>query len=227
MTAIDYTVIRSRRRSLELRLYPDRRIEVRVPMRTSMADIDAFLASKARWLQRRLDGMTASLPPAPPPGYQQGDSHLFMGKRYPLLLVPARRALTTLQQGQLTLLTPEPDDSARVADQLGRWYRRQADAVFSNMIDRHFPFFAERGHLRPALRVRSMRSRWGSLSSRGYINLNLELIKTPAAAIEYVVVHELCHLEHMNHGAGFRDLLTRRLPDWQQRKRDLNLSPLI
>jgi predicted metal-dependent hydrolase len=227
VTAIDYTVIRSHRRSLELRLYPDRRIEVRVPLRTSMADIEAFLASKARWLQRRLDDMAITKPESAPPGYRQGDAHLFMGQRYPLALVSARRSLTTLQQGQLTLLTPEPDNPARVAEQLGRWYRRQADAVFSTMIDRHFPYFAERGHERPALRVRSMKSRWGSLSSRGYINLNLELIKTPATAIEYVVVHELCHLEHMNHGAGFRDLLSRRLPDWQQRKRDLNLSPLI
>lgn len=72
-----------------------------------------------------------------------------------------------------------------------------------------------------------MKSRWGSLSSRGYINLNLELIKTPLPCIEYVVLHELCHLEHMNHGPGFRRLLSQCLPDWQQRRQQLNLAPLF
>ena len=226
MKPTDYTIIRSRRRSLELRLYPDRRIEVRVPLRTSDHDISAFIASKSAWLQRRL----STLPePETKPAltYRQGEKHLFLGERYPLSLNLARRSMTALTDGCIKMQLPAPDDEQRVALQLSRWYRAQAERVFNRIIDQHFPFFAERGHHRPSLRIRSMKSRWGSLSSRGYINLNAELIKTPLASIEYVVIHELCHLEHMNHGAGFRRLLSQRLPDWEQRKRELNLSPLI
>lgn len=226
MKPTDYTIIRSRRRSLELRLYPDRRIEVRVPLRTSEHDISAFIASKSAWLQRRL----SALPEAenkPALKYCQGEAHLFLGERYPLSLNAARRSSTALTDGCIEMLLPAPEDEQRVALQLSRWYRAQAERVFSQIIDQHFAFFAERGHHRPALRIRSMKSRWGSLSSRGYINLNAELIKTGLACIEYVVVHELCHLEHMNHGPGFRRLLSQRLPDWQLRKSELNLSPLI
>jgi predicted metal-dependent hydrolase len=222
----DYTIIRSRRRSLELRLYPDRRIEVRVPLRTSEHDISAFIASKSAWLQRRLSALPE--PESKPTlKYRQGEAHLFLGERYPLSLNPARRSATALANDRIEMLLPVPDDERRVALQLSRWYRAQAETVFNRIIDQHFPFFAERGHSRPSLRIRTMKSRWGSLSSRGFINLNAELIKTGLACIEYVVVHELCHLEHMNHGPGFRRLLSQRLPDWERRKRELNLSPLI
>ena len=225
MKATDYTVIRSRRRSLELRLYPDRRIEVRVPLRTSEREIGDFIASKSAWLQSRLQGLEQR-PAIAPLQYCHGEHHLYLGQRYPLSLSRATRPHTALQQGSLCLLTPQPDSPARVASQLDRWYRQQADALFNQLIDRHFPFFAERGHQRPQLRIRQMKSRWGSLSSRGFINLNLELIKTPLPGVEYVVIHELCHLEHMNHGAGFHALLTQCLPDWQARKRELNCTPL-
>lgn len=225
MNTADYTVIRSRRRSLELRLYPDHRIEVRVPLRTSDSDILAFVASKSAWLQRRLSTLPA---PAERPllRYCQHEEHLFLGLRYPLSLNRSRRSATALSGERIEMLLPAPDDAQRVAAQLSRWYRAEAESVFNRMIDQHFAFFAERGHARPQLRVRTMKSRWGSLSSRGYINLNAELIKTPLRAIEYVVVHELCHLEHMNHGPGFRRLLSQRLPDWQERKRELNRLPL-
>lgn len=226
MKPTDYTIIRSRRRSLELRLYPDRRIEVRVPLRASEYEISTFIASKSAWLQRRLSALPEQ-ECKPTLKYCHGEAHLFLGERYPLSLNPARRSATVLANDRIEMLLPAPEDERRVALQLSRWYRAQAETVFNRIIDQHFPFFAERGHSRPSLRIRTMKSRWGSLSSRGFINLNAELIKTGLTCIEYVVVHELCHLEHMNHGPGFRRLLSQRLPDWERRKRELNLSPLI
>ncbi|MCC1496158.1 SprT family zinc-dependent metalloprotease [Alcanivorax sp. 1008] len=225
MKTTDYTVIRSRRRSLELRLYPDSRIEVRVPLRASAREVEDFIASKSAWLQARLRGQQLR-PPRIPLQYRHGEEHLFLGQHYPLSLARAARPATALQQGSLCLLAPEPDNPERIARQLERWYRQQADGVFNRLIDHHFPFFAVRGHIRPQLRIRSMKSRWGSLSSLGYINLNLELIKTPLHSIEYVVIHELCHLEHMNHGPAFQALMSQCLPDWRRRKRELNEMPL-
>ena len=110
---------------------------------------------------------------------------------------------------------------------LDTWYREQARRHFNTEIDRQFPFFADRGHARPLLRVKRMKSRWGSLSSRGYINLNLALIQLPRPCLEYVVTHELCHLEHMNHGPGFQRLMDQRLPDWRARKALLNRLPVL
>lgn len=216
-------VIRSRRRSMELRLYPDRRIEIRAPLHSSEQALRAFVDSKQHWLQRRLAALPAA---AVAPGYAAGERHLYLGERYPLAFCSGPTAVA-IEQQQLVVSAPRLPDSEQVAAALTSWYRQQAKHCFAALIDQHFPFFAARGHSRPQLRIRAMRSRWGSLSSRGNINLNLHLIRTPLPCIEYVVVHELCHLEQMNHGLAFRALMSERLADWQNRKQQLNLSPLI
>lgn len=73
----------------------------------------------------------------------------------------------------------------------------------------------------PQLRVKNMRTRWGSLSSRGYINLNMKLMHLPEHLIEMVVVHELCHSHHLHHGQAFYQLMAQHMPDYQQREREL------
>ncbi len=74
-----------------------------------------------------------------------------------------------------------------------RWLRQQATPLFADSIERQFGWFAGQGNARPVLRVKKMRTRWGSLSAKGYINLNMALLHYPPAALDYVVMHELCH----------------------------------
>jgi predicted metal-dependent hydrolase len=73
----------------------------------------------------------------------------------------------------------------------------------------------------PELRIRKMRSRWGSCSRRAEITLNLELIRMPLDCIDYVITHELCHLVEFNHSARFYELQSRFFPDWKERRRQL------
>ncbi|MEY1660639.1 M48 family metallopeptidase [Isoalcanivorax beigongshangi] len=220
-----YRVIRSGRRTLELRLTADGEVEVRAPWRVPDAEIAAFVASRGDWLRRarqRLATRQAPLELA----LETGAVHPFRGKPLVLELDCAPRASVQLEDGRLLIRAPDLS-AAPVAALLQGWYRQQARHYYDAEIDRHFPWFAERGHARPVLRVKQMRSRWGSLSARGYINLSLTLIQLPAECLEYVVVHELCHLEHMNHGPGFYRLMTARLPDWQPRRHLLNHLPRI
>lgn len=219
---LDYQLIRSRRRSLELRVYPDRRLEVRAPLRTRQRDIDAFVAGRRDWIERKLATMP---PPSPPPDFGAGSRHLFLGERRPLQLESGRHRVR-FDDGLIHVRTADIHCPDGVARALERGYREAAKGHFEALIDRHFPWFDERGHRRPTLRVKKMKTRWGSLSQRGYINLNLQLIKTPPACVEYVVVHELCHLEEANHGPRFHALMDRHLPDWRERRRRLNGAPL-
>jgi len=78
----------------------------------------------------------------------------------------------------------------------------------------------------PEVKLRRMPARWGSYSRPGTILLNPELVKAPLYCIEYVIMHELCHLKHPNHGRGFYRLLTRCMPDWERRKGRLELAIL-
>jgi predicted metal-dependent hydrolase len=218
-----YRVVRSKRKTLELRLHADQSLEVRAPWRIRDADIRAFVASRRDWIERRLQTMPA---PAPAPGLVDGAQHLFLGERLPLRIRTARRNSVHFRDDAIEIRMPEPHSEERVGRALEDGYRRQARSRFAGWIDLHFPAFRARGHDRPRLRVKKMKTRWGSLSTRGYINLNLALMKVSPACAEYVVVHELCHLEEANHGPGFQRLMDLHLPDWRARRDELNQAPL-
>ncbi len=118
--------------------------------------------------------------------------------------------------------------------------RAEAAALFATVVNERFAPFAARGHLPPRLTVRLMRTRWGSLSFRrpsrlrrwlrprpaepARMTLNLVLVRAPRECLEYVVVHELCHLEHHGHGREFYALMTALLPDWRERRQRLNAA---
>jgi hypothetical protein len=93
-----------------------------------------------------------------------------------------------------------------------------------DVLDEFLPRF--KGCQRPRLIVRAMQSRWGSLSQGGTMTLNANLVRAPRACIEYVVVHELCHLKHRDHAASFFRLLGRVMPDWEKRKQRLETALL-
>lgn len=219
MTALSYQLVRSKRRSFELRVHSNRpaaeRVEVRAPLRASRADIDAFFQSRQGWLTRTLQKMETQTP-APTWRCEEGAPLLLLGQSLRLHLRAGKKDVRG--DGDKLCLSLPNADHERYLLLLQAWYRQQARVIFSRYIDHHFPRFAAQGYARPELRIKRMQSRWGSLSSRGYINLNLALLQYAPECIEYVVVHELCHLVHMNHGASFKALQTEVLPDWQARK---------
>ena len=137
-------------------------------------------------------------------------------------------------------LSSDSLDSAAVIAALARndrGLRAEAAALFAAVVNERFAPFAARGHLPPRLTVRLMRTRWGSLSTRrmgrirrwfgerptepARMTLNLVLVRAPRECLEYVVVHELCHLEHHGHGPGFYSLMAELMPDWRERKQRL------
>lgn len=216
----DLELVRSRRRTLELRVFPDGRAQVRAPMRMALRDIEAFVRERREWLRKKLEAVAAR-PQYPAPRYEDGASHWLLGRQVPLRVTHARRRRVILD-GEGLHITSDCDQPQTLERLLDNWYRAQARVLFEQLIDRHFPFFQQRGYRRPVLSIRKMRSRWGSLSSRGGMSLNLLLVKAPLPLVEYVVIHELCHLEHQDHGPGFKALMDRLLPDWKARRQSLN-----
>jgi predicted metal-dependent hydrolase len=210
---------------LELQVFPDGRIRLRVPLRTSQKEIREFVESHRGWLSERLIENDRR-PKAKTLNYQHGEEHLVLGRRVPLLLENASRKSVSLSDSGLVV-----SGSSLTADQvqgvLENWYRSQARVWYQELIDKHMPWFQQRGHKAPKLHIKKMKSRWGSLSMKGNMSLNLELVKTPLVCIEYVVVHELCHLEQQNHGPKFKSLMDLHLPDWRERKKKLDVSPLV
>lgn len=108
-----------------------------------------------------------------------------------------------------------------------QYSKEECMAVFSPLLAQLYPRIKPYGAALPRLRVRKMVSRWGSCQTvRGIITLNTLLLAAPQACIEYVIMHELCHLLQPNHSQKFYALLSRLMPDWQERKKLLNQTPI-
>ena len=97
--------------------------------------------------------------------------------------------------------------------------------IFSEILREYYPLFQKYGVKEPILRIRSMETRWGTCSmSRGVVTLNKQLLEAPRSCIEYVVMHELCHFIHPNHSKQFYAFLSMLMPDWKERREQLNKS---
>lgn len=215
---LEYELIRSRRRSLEVRVRVDGSVQVRAPLKLAAYRVEAFVDSRRDWIRDQQQRMASR----PRVRWRDGDHCACLGESLTLRLGVAGKARVRRHGHQLHVNVPEPDDEAAVSHAVHEWWRGQARTVFQDSIERQFHWFADRGHRLPVLRVKKMRTRWGSLSRRGYINLSLALMQYPPAVIDYVVMHELCHLEHMHHGPAFHALMDCRMPDWPARKQQLD-----
>ena len=221
---IRYEVRRSlRRRTLSIEVQPDSRIVVRVPERCAAAAVSSWVRSRAQWIERQLERFRRHGPAARPYRYVNGESHRYLGCPYPLKVTQGRPEGVALADGQLVLsLTDGGPDPAAVSALLRAWYFERAAEVYRVILEeRHAAFFAQRGHPLPALVVKTMKRRWGSMSTRGRMALSVDLIRTPRRCVELVVAHELCHLEQQNHGPRFYRLLEQSLPDWRERRAEL------
>ena len=114
------------------------------------------------------------------------------------------------------------EEGERVRGLLEDWYRTHAKRVFAHRLEGCLESTRSLGlETVPNLVIRKMAKRWGSCTRAGNILLNLDLVKVPVHCIDYVIVHELCHLKVHNHGREFYRLLARCLPDWEARKKRL------
>lgn len=193
---------------------------VRAPKRASRAVIDGFLDSKADWIRRQIDIRKQRM--AAPLEYRDGELHYWLGDQLPLHILPGavRSPEITLQEGRIRIVTRNTDpDTIKAA--LLKWYRRQANSFFNNRLEaiaRDIPWLAEM----PDLKLRLMRTQWGSCSVKRVITLNPHLIKAPPVCIDQVIMHELCHLKEHNHSRRFYRLLEALAPDHRQISRQLN-----
>ncbi len=212
------------RRTLGIEVHPDQRVIVRAPLGCADEVVSARVAKRAAWISRQIAEFQRYSPRTPQRQYVSGETHLYLGRQYRLKVAPGESASVKMSRGQLVVNLAEKIDSGRVRTMLHRWYLNRAKQVFREVLDQCLPPF--KGHRRPRMIVRAMKSRWGSLSPTGTLTLNADLVRAPRICVEYVVVHELCHLKHRDHSAEFYKLLDRAMPDWQERKRKLEAALL-
>lgn len=206
--SLEYTVHRStRRRSLCIQVHTNGAVSVRAPVGVSGRDIRGFIWERWEWIKEKRRHFLALVPPR---------RVLHDGAELPFLdEVLVLRTGETAQRAvgrkgrELRVCATAPREVARLLEQ---WYRHEAQA---HVPQRAAHFAPAIGRTPTRVSIRDQKTRWGSCSARGTISINWRLMLAPAAILDYVIVHELCHLLQPNHGPRFWEEVARVLPDYR------------
>jgi predicted metal-dependent hydrolase len=208
-SSIAYELTFSERKTLAIHVYPDCSVVVDAPVGSAVSEIEKRVLKRASWILRQQRQFQDCANPQPlPRRYVSGESYLYLGRQYRLKVVESKVERVQLSRGYLTVSVGNTAEKLHIAQLLENWYRNRARRVFEEQY--------------PVLDIRAMKTRWGSCTITGRILLNPKLIQVPKNLIDYVILHELCHLKECNHNATFYGLLNRVLPNWRELKHTLN-----
>ncbi len=222
-TTIEYHLTYAARQTLEISVHPDLRVTVTAPQDATIEAIEAKVYKRAKWILRQQRDFALYLPHIPPRQYISGETHRYLGRQYRLKVIQDSDAeWVKLERGYLTTQTKDKTDVAQINRLVDSWYLSQARRVFPERLRLFLPRFERYDLPEFQLRIREIQARWGSCTKAGTITLNLKLMQVAKPYIDYVVVHELCHLIEHNHSKRFYTLLDRVLPDWYERRQKLN-----
>jgi hypothetical protein len=193
-------------------------IVVRIPLKMAQSTVDRFLAEKKEWIHHRLNELEALRELFPPISYQTGDLVWVLGVRYQLEVTCGHflGVLVEEDSGRFLLkLRTRNTDSKGVELALNRWYKTQAQELIPHRV-RHYAMDVGKPYQK--IVIKTLSRRWGSCSSTGILTFNWALMKAPLFVIDYVVVHELCHLLEMNHSPRFWQHVQSIFPEYKLAK---------
>jgi len=222
MQAINYAIIRRpRRKTASIVIRPDNRIEVLAPSRMPTKQIEQFVQDQSTWIRRKLHFNREIRAAYQPRSFTAGEMFQLLGRAYPLTIC-AGTPLAQLSNDQLVVSLPQYHKSS--IDQLiTAWYRQQAENHFS---ERCHILATKTGKYPTHVGVKTYKSRWGSCHHDGRIYFNWRLMMAPEWVVDYVVIHELCHLIHANHSSAFWALVQSLFPACPEAKKWLKINGL-
>lgn len=215
---IDFSLKYSNRKTLAISVQPDLSVSVTAPCGKDLDLIKTKVRQRGGWILKQQERFKKFLPTAPPRRYVSGETHYYLGKQYRLKIIQGDKEEAKLKGGFFCIRVRSRKDSERVKALLNDWLLSRAHLRFQLGLERCWDKFRKYNVGWPTLRVRRMTRRWGSFNQREIIYLNPELIKAPSHCIDYVITHELCHLQYSDHSKSFYEMLSRIMPDWQLRK---------
>jgi predicted metal-dependent hydrolase len=214
----EYTIRRSdRARRLRIVVAPTG-VEVVLPRRMALSEAEAFVAEKARWIERTLRQYRDAEASLPPVRLEDAGEIPFLGLTLPIRVnvEPSRtRPGISRRGGMLHVGVMEPGEEA-VRDALTRWYKRQARIEIAERLDWAT---LRAGSTYAKLQIRDPSTRWASCSSSGAMSFSWRLLLAPEEVLAYVVEHEVAHLDVMDHSKRFWKLVEQRCPDYREHER--------
>jgi len=208
----------SNRKSLGITITPEMEVKVRAPFDATIEKIKEKVKKKAPWIIKQQSFFLSFQPRTPERKFVSGETHLYLGRQYRLQINIGMNESVKLKGKFIEVTVP---DKSKAKDLLNQWYLEHAKNKFHSIAEPLIERFKKYNVKPGSVVLRDMPKRWGSCTPKGKIILNPELIKAPKGCIEYVIIHELCHLLHHDHTQKFIDLQTKEMKDWVKWKMKL------
>lgn len=222
--SISYTLVRKNVKNLNLRIHTDKSVHISAPKSVSYNKIDEFVLSKGEYILKafeHFERLDANNPDKIE--YINNAKIPYLGQKITLSVILCDTPHYKLCGENLKIFTKNTETANEIKQAVDAFYSEQNKIIFSEIIKELYPPFHKMGINYPMLRIKNMKSRWGScLVQKGIITLNSSLIYVPLTCIEYVALHEYCHFIHPNHSKNFYNLVAQFMPDWKERKKLLD-----
>jgi predicted metal-dependent hydrolase len=193
-------------------------IVILAPRRVPEREIFDLMVKKAAWIRSKL-AKQATLPQIAERKFVDGDIFLFLGEEYPLRVMDGPKAKAKLEEGIFVVQARRAHILERRARSIRaaflRWYKEEAKALFK---DQTGHYADQMGAAPGRILFRDYKSMWGKCTGQGEITYNWKLVMAPPRIVDYVIVHELAHLHHLNHSRDFWDCVERVIPDYKARR---------
>lgn len=216
------------RKRLSLTVHPDLNITAKAPLGSQIEIINRRLQKRTPWIAKQIEYFEQFHPLPTPRNYISGETHYYLGRQYRLKVKQGIKPIVRLVGRYFEVEVQQASDTQAVQKVMQNWYLSHAKKAFERRLEVYLPILPAIGVTGPKVICRKMKTRWGSCSAKGKgtITLNTELVKAPVYCIDYVIVHELCHLRYPKHNHNFYRLLAHMLPDWEKRKQRLEKAIL-
>ena len=211
-------------KNLNLRIRMDGGVFVSANRTVPCAEIDQFVRSRSKYILATLQKFKNAVRlNSQPKKFVSGETFYILGRSLRLKVSRAEKDSIASDETYIYLAVRDTTDFGTKSRIVRRFMDQRCMAVFAEVMDDLYPLVGKYGVRRPVLKMRALKSRWGScLVRKGGVTLNRRLLAAPRCCIEYVVLHELCHFIHPNHSGQFYALLSALMPDWKERKKLLN-----
>jgi predicted metal-dependent hydrolase len=228
-TTIPYNIIKTGRvKTSEVIVDADATITVRTPLEKNKHEIQRIVLDKASWILQKQKEFRKSTPQLIKPTYKENSTLPYLGKNYPLVIKKkqSENELRLIDGEFVAILRSSSKNSERLIKNLYEsWLLDNAQIILKEKVEK---CSQETGMGVERINIKKLRKRWGSLTKdKKTINLNVHLLKAPDDVIDYIILHELCHVKINDHSHHYWDLVRRYMPNYQEKIDWLNANTSI